>query len=221
MSEKKLINSFGRRIGKRLSQSSQDIIKYVLPQHIVNLQELVNSARNLYLEVGSGNGDFITEFAINNPDTLCIGCEPYLNGVANTLKIMSEHGIDNIKLWKDDVRLLLNQLSDNIFDTVYILFPDPWPKQKQHKRRLINNEFLEFLYNKMKPGAILNVATDHQEYAVWILSHLLNQLHYHWQVTAQNDWLTPFDYAILTRYYKKAAYKASQPYFFRFKVSKN
>ncbi len=69
MSEKKLINSFGRRIGKRLSQSSQDILKYVLPQHIVNLQELVNSARNLYLEVGSGNGDFITEFAINNPDT--------------------------------------------------------------------------------------------------------------------------------------------------------
>lgn len=221
MSEQKLINSFGRRVGKRLSQSSKRILKDVLPQHAVNFQELINSSRNLYLEIGSGNGDFIIEFATNNPDILCIGCEPYLNGIANTLKMINEHSIDNIKLWTDDVKLLLNQLPDNIFNMVYILFPDPWPKQKQHKRRLINNEFLEFLYRKVTSEATLNIATDHQEYAEWILSHLLNQPNYRWQANAQSDWLLPFDYVTLTRYYKKAAYKALQPYFFRFKIIKN
>lgn len=221
MSEQKLINSFGRRIGKRLSQSSKRILEEVLPQHAVNFQELINSSRSLYLEVGSGNGDFIIEFAINNPDVLCIGCEPYLNGISNTLKMINEHNINNIKLWTDDVRLLLNQLPDNIFNMVYILFPDPWPKQKQHKRRLINNKFLELLHCKVTSEATLNIATDHQEYAEWILSHLLNQPNYYWQVNAQSDWLLPFDYVTLTRYYKKAAYKALQPYFFKFKNIKN
>ena len=219
--EQKLINSFGRRIGKRLSKSSQVLLREVLPQHAVNQEDLINSGHKLYLEIGSGNGDFITEFALKNPDILCVGCEPYLNGVANTIKIMGEQGIANIKLWSNDARLLLNKLPDNIFDMVYILFPDPWPKQKQHKRRLISDEFLQFLLNKMKPDAAVNIATDHQGYANWILSHLLNHPNYHWQENAQEDWLVPFDYVTLTRYYKKAADKALQPYFFRFKVSKN
>jgi tRNA (guanine-N7-)-methyltransferase len=216
MNDRRLINSFGRRIGKRLSKESQSLIEEILPNYLVNPENLSQPDQELYLEIGFGNGDFIIEFAINNPNTLCIGCEPYLNGVSNVLKKIKSASINNIRLWPDDARLLLTQLPDKIFSMVYILFPDPWPKKKQYKRRLINENFLNLLSSKLKPKAIINIATDHVEYAKWILATCLNQNNLKWVAESQADWMTPFNYVTLTRYYQKAASKTLEPYFFKF-----
>ncbi len=212
----RLFNSFGRKIGKRLGQESKNLISNVLLNYQVDLPELMRSTQKLYLEIGSGNGDYVVKYALNNQDTICIGCEPYLNGVANTMKKIIEHNITNIRIWSDDARILLDQLPNSMFDCAYILFPDPWPKKKQHKRRLISKEFIEVLHNKLKPQAQLNIATDHEDYAKWVLAYMLESKVFCWQAKSANDWLTPFEYISTTKYYKKAESKNLLSYFFRF-----
>lgn len=210
MPRDRLLNTFGRRIGKRLGQESRDVITNILPKYLVNCAELAQHKSKLYLEIGFGTGDFLLEYAKNNHETLCVGCDPFLNGVAGVVKKIVAHEITNIKIWPDDVRLIFAQLPDQIFDIIYILFPDPWPKRKQHQRRLINNEFLIALYQKMKPGAQLNIATDHADYANWIESCLQNN-----PVLFKQNTANEFADVSMTRYYKRAASFEHLPHFFK------
>lgn len=209
MPRNRLLNTFGRRIGKKLGQESKDVIANILPSYLVNCAELAKHKSKLYLEIGFGTGDFLLNYAKNNQETLCVGCDPFLNGVAGIIKKAVALNISNIKIWPDDVRLMLAGLPNHLFDIVYILFPDPWPKRKQHQRRLINDSFLAALCHKMKPGAELNIATDHANYAQWIDSCLQNN----------RTLLTPnhegeFADVSMTRYYKRAASLEHKPYFF-------
>lgn len=174
-----IIRSFGRRKTNKLSDNKQFLYEQILPKLTLNLPigdrkitaaELASN--EIILEIGFGSGEHICKQSLYNPDKLFIGCEPYINGVAKLLQRIVDHKIENIKIWPDDVNIILNKLSDNMLDKVYILFPDPWPKTRHKKRRIINNNMLNLLVTKLKLGGLLIIATDHDDYKMWIREHL-------------------------------------------------
>ncbi|NRB10466.1 MAG: tRNA (guanosine(46)-N7)-methyltransferase TrmB [Rickettsiaceae bacterium] len=116
------------------------------------------------MEVGFGMGEHFADLITNNPNSLFIGVEVYLNGVANLLKMVKEKLVTNFLLWPDDLDLMLNELPDNLLDGIYILFPDPWPKRRYQKRRIINQVRLDIFKQKLKLGGFINFASDIEDY---------------------------------------------------------
>jgi len=159
--------------------------------------------REVWLEAGFGGGEHLAAQAARHPDVLLLGAEPFLNGVASAVRHVHEQGLGNVRLHAGDVRELLAALPDGAADRVFILFPDPWPKARHHKRRLIEPGFLAELARVMRPGARLRFATDHRDYAAWTLERLLNHPDFSWKAERADDWrLPPADHAA-TRYEEK------------------
>ena len=152
--------SFG---GRRRGRNSRAIKLGKLDKYKVS--DLISNFR---LEIGFGYGENILHNALLNPDINYVGCEVYFNGISNLLQQIDNQSIQNISIWPGDARVLLEKLPKNIIEKTYILFPDPWPKRKHHKRRLISNEFLLLLANKMKLQGEIIIATDNSDYATWI-----------------------------------------------------
>lgn len=198
----KLIRSFGRIKSRKLSDNKTRLLDELYPHYAFNntLPE-----RELCLEIGFGFGDFLFEKTKHNPNQFFLGCEPHINGIVNLLSKLEAEPLDNINIFKDDVRILLESIPDHCLSEVYILFPDPWPKSKHFKRRLINNEFLDFLATKMKSKAKLIIATDHDAYKTWILSAITDNQHFTWLAKSKKDWQNFPDWWITTKYQKKAA----------------
>jgi tRNA (guanine-N7-)-methyltransferase len=110
--------------------------------------------------------------AARDPDLLIIGVEPFLNGVASALRHVQEGGLTNVKVHQGDAREVAGRLPDGCLDRIFILFPDPWPKSRHHKRRIIQSEFLVELHRLLKPGGALRFATDWAAYADWTLERM-------------------------------------------------
>ncbi|WPX97190.1 tRNA (guanine(46)-N(7))-methyltransferase TrmB [Candidatus Bandiella euplotis] len=119
------------------------------------------------LEIGFGSGEFILQEAIKNPGAFYYGCEVYNPGIVKLVRNLESKNIDNVCVYKGDAREFLLGAPDMFFENIYVLFPDPWPKKKHHKRRLINANFLQFIAKKFRSG--LHIATDHDGYAKSIL----------------------------------------------------
>lgn len=172
----RLITSFARRIARPLSENQKILLETFLPTiKVKDAGDTVEKSKNFKttsLEIGFGNGEFILNYARKNPENLCIGCEPFLNGVSAMLRTIEVEGIKNINIWADDVRLILNESNYNTFDDIFIICPDPWPKKRHLKRRLINNHFLQILEKHLKIDGTLHMITDHEGYAEWILDAL-------------------------------------------------
>jgi len=117
------------------------------------------------LEIGFGNAKNLCSAAKLNPNELFIGCEVYASGIGSLLATIKEDEINNIRVFNQDIRLMLDSKPEEVFDKVIIICPDPWPKDRHHKRRLINNEFLNMLYKTMTDGGILYISTDWENYA--------------------------------------------------------
>ena len=200
----KLIRSFGRIKSRRLSDHKNSLIENLLPNYEIKNFDI--SAQKNSLEIGFGFGDFTFQKAKENPDKFFLGSEPHLNGVVNLLAKLEVEPLQNLKISREDVRILLASFAPKTFDEVFILFPDPWPKSKHFKRRLISTKFLdEILSPKMKDGAKLVIATDHDSYKTWILSELLRSKKFSWQAKSKTDWqIFPKDW-VETKYQKKAA----------------
>jgi tRNA (guanine-N(7)-)-methyltransferase len=193
-------NSFARRKGKTLGLSAQKLLDDELPKLKFSKEKIANT-KELCLEIGFGSGLFTANQALSKPDTIFIGCEPFLNGVVNILNNIKNNNINNIIIWPDDAWLLVEQLPDNILDKIYILFPDPWPKAKHIKRRLINKNNIDKLLDKLKSNGCFIIATDHENYANWVkesFAHLkdnifnydhypTNQLPSDWTVTKYQE----------------------------------
>ncbi len=145
------------------------------------------------------------EKAKQNSNHHFFGFEPHLNGVVNLLAKLQQEPLENIKISTQDVRLILSENVKEFFDEVYILFPDPWPKSKHFKRRLINSDFLDFLSSKMKPNANLIIATDHDSYKTWILSVISQNNNFNWLAESKSDWQNFPNWWTETKYQKKAA----------------
>ena len=140
-----------------------------LPEHYLpgsnELTSLTNNHEKVILEIGFGNGDNTTFLASQNPNALIIAAEVYLSGIGSLLASISEHSFTNIKIFDKDVRELLLQVDQEIFDEVYIICPDPWPKARHHKRRLVQHEFLKLLAKVLKKNGTVYISTDWENYA--------------------------------------------------------
>lgn len=125
----------------------------------------ISKYKNYALEIGFGSGENILAMAKKNPNTAWVGCEVFRGGVVKLLEDMEENDQRNIRIWFDDALELIQRLPNACLDLIYILHPDPWPKRKHNKRRLINEEFLKLLASKMKNNSRLLMITDHADYA--------------------------------------------------------
>ncbi len=198
----RLIRSFGRIKSRKLSDQKKYLLEELLPNYQKNQP---NSSETNILEIGFGFGDFLFEKAKKNPDKKLFGSEPHLNGVVNLLSKLQKEPQNNLAISLLDSRVFLEKIADKTFDQVFILFPDPWPKLKHFKRRLLTTKFFdETLSPKMKSGAKLTIATDHDSYKTWILAEILRSDKFLWDAKSKDDWQKfPEDWT-KTKYQKKA-----------------
>lgn len=166
------IKTFGRRLARALRPKQHDLLQTLLPQVAISESSDFDSLSHQHpvicLEIGFGNGDYIMFNANTNPEVLWIGAEPFLNGVASLLAKIESDGIKNIRIFNDDVRNLLTALPLEYVDAIHIICPDPWPKKRHHKRRLITQQFLTTLLKHLKSSGIIKILTDHKDYSTWI-----------------------------------------------------
>ena len=174
--EKQEIRTFGRRHGKKLSARQTMLIDRVLPT-ILPTNLPANTGK--ILEIGFGAGEHLREIARQKSDKTVIGAEPFMNGVASLLSaITNESNVvrdeyKNIRVYPDDVRDFLRQ-TDSQFEQIWILHPDPWPKARHEKRRLLHADFLKNLLNYLTPDGEIIIGTDHWEYFDWIVENAKN-----------------------------------------------
>ena len=159
--------SFVKRKG-RITKNQEENLKFLSDLSIKNLKQIREEASNFSyccLEIGFGNAEHLKFQTLKNSDILFIGSEVYMSGIGTLIGAIKKHNIDNIRIFPDDIRILLDDEGGNIFDAVKILCPDPWPKERHHKRRLINNYFLRLLHKSMKDKGNLYISTDWENYA--------------------------------------------------------
>ena len=173
------IRSFVLRQG-RLTAAQERAVNDLMPQFGIayapqrlDLETAFGRTAPKILEIGFGMGTATAEIARANPDQDYLGVEVHTPGVGNLLKLIAENGLGNIRIVQHDaVEVLRDMIADGALDGVHIFFPDPWPKKRHHKRRLLQPEFLDLLCAKLKPGGYLHFATDWEEYAQWALEML-------------------------------------------------
>jgi len=163
----KFLPSFVKRKG-RITKKQTHSLSSLSEFSVKSIQEVEDFSKHFdkcYLEIGFGNAENIIFQAINNPSYLFIGSEVYMSGIGTLVSSIKENNINNIKIFSDDIRLLLDQSPKKVFDSVIIICPDPWPKEKHHKRRLINKSFLEMIHDFMKDDSNIYISTDWENYA--------------------------------------------------------
>ena len=163
----KFLPSFVKRKG-RITKKQTHSLSSLSEFSVKSIQEVEDFSKHFdkcYLEIGFGNAENIIFQAINNPSYLFIGSEVYMSGIGTLISSIKENNINNIKIFSDDIRLLLDQSPKKVFDSVIIICPDPWPKEKHHKRRLINKSFLEMVHDFMKDDSNIYISTDWENYA--------------------------------------------------------
>ena len=160
---------YGRRLGPRLRPGRRRLLAERLPRLEIKVPEsgridvdraFPDGPRPLWLEIGFGGGEQLIAQAAAHPEAGFIGCEPYLSGVARLLSLVEQRDLDNIRLVIDDARLLVRAQPDGCLQRVFVLFPDPWPKKRHHKRRLINPETAAEIARVLAVGGELRLATD-------------------------------------------------------------
>ena len=163
----KFLPSFVKRKG-RITKKQTQSLSSLSEFSIKSIQEVEDFSKHFdkcYLEIGFGNAENIIFQATNNPSYLFIGSEVYMSGIGTLVSGIKENNINNVKIFSDDIRLLLDQSPKKIFDSVIIICPDPWPKEKHHKRRLINESFLKMIHDFMKDDSNVYISTDWENYA--------------------------------------------------------
>jgi tRNA (guanine-N7-)-methyltransferase len=160
-------------------------------------------AREVWLEAGFGAGEHLAAQAARHPQALFLGAEPFVNGLAACLAHIDDAGLANVRLHPGDVRTLMARLPDGAIDRLHVLFPDPWPKTRHRKRRLIAPAFIAEAARLMRPGARLVFATDWADYADWTLRRFLANPRFHWTAERACDWRRPPPDHVATRYEAK------------------
>ena len=164
---------YGRRKGKPLRRHHVDLMENLLPQFSVDIEApLANTNDRRWLEIGFGGGEHLAHQAALNPDVTIIGAEPYLNGVAKLLSEIEARALTNVRIHYGDARVLLEALPPECFERVYLLYPDPWPKARQNKRRFVNPENLAHIHRVLKPEGQFWFASDIDDYVLWTREHI-------------------------------------------------
>lgn len=211
-----MLNSIG--IDKDIIASSNPALAEIKPSSLFPSQWVDHAANGMTkqycLEIGFGNGDFLAMTHEKTPEIGYIGAEPFMNGVTALLKNIIDHDDhSNIRIWPDDVRPLLKKLAPSSLDKVMVLNPDPWPKKRHHKRRIINQENLNMLARIMKPGAQLFMTTDIAELAEWMIVQVVNHPDFSWPADNPGQSLIPPDGWQATRYELKGKEAGRQQFY--------
>ncbi|WP_415921563.1 tRNA (guanine(46)-N(7))-methyltransferase TrmB [Tateyamaria sp. SN6-1] len=222
-------NFYGRLKGKPLKDSQKRYIDEDLAslspgpvswddnpdRTALDLPALFGS-RAVWLEVGFGGGEHMVHQAVANPDVGIIGAEPYINGVAMLLGKIRRAGADNLAVHPGDARDLMDVLPEASISKAFLLYPDPWPKARHHRRRFVTPEHLEPLARVLKPGAEFRVATDIPDYVRQTLEEV-PKAGFEWRAEGPNDWRTPWSDWISTRYEQKALREGRTPHYLTFR----
>ena len=215
---------YGRSSGHKLRLGQQALIDTLLPAITVppegemTSRTLFGDERSLHLEIGFGGGEHLAYRADLLPDHGFIGCEPFVNGVATALGHIRDATLANVRLHMGDALDVLRRLPDASLLMVYLLHPDPWPKNRHAKRRMVNDGPIELIAAKLKPGGELRIATDHPVY----LDHALMVMPRHgdafeWTAERPSDFLERPDGWPQTRYEAKAIREGRRAYCFRYR----
>jgi tRNA (guanine-N7-)-methyltransferase len=171
----------------------------------------------VWLEIGFGGGEHLAMQAETHPGIGFIGSEVFENGIARLVGNVARHDLKNVRIFADDARLLLEALAPASLGRVFILFPDPWPKRRHHKRRLVAPPTLDRLAELMQPDAELRLATDDPGYLAWMLECTTAHPQFRWLARRPADWRErPPDWTP-TRYEEKACAAGRAPAFLRFR----
>ena len=209
--KKQALRTFGGRNGRKLSPRQQGLIDHLLPTlrgslpatGLLKPATLFADIETIWLEIGFGGGEHVSGQAKANPGTGILASEVFSEGVAKLLGQVEDDALTNIRLWPQDGRNLVDGLASASIDRAFILFPDPWPKTRHQKRRLIQPEFLDALARVMKPDGMVRFATDVRSYADEALERCLAHPAYEWTAIKADDWrVAPVDH-IETRYQTK------------------
>jgi tRNA (guanine-N7-)-methyltransferase len=204
------MRSYGRIKSRAIKPRQAGLIDTLLPRIAVDPlagpvdpRALTRDAKGVWAEIGFGGGEHLAAQAARHPDVLFLGAEPFLNGAGSCLRHLDEGALANVRLHIGDGRDLIAALPDASLDRVFILFPDPWPKVRQQKRRLIQPAFVADLARVLKPGGGLRFATDVASYADQALQYLRACRAFAWAAEGADDWRAPPADHVTTRYETK------------------
>ena len=219
---------FGRRKGKTLRPGRKALLEELLPRLHIPAPDLKAGGtidpftlfderpRAVWLEIGFGGGEHLAAQAEAHPDVGFIGAEAFVNGIASFLRHAEDRGLANVRVFDDDVRLLLPALPEGCLDRAFVLFPDPWPKKRHADRRFIGPDNLDALARLLADGAELRVASDDPVYQTWVLRHAPIHPAFEWRVNGPDDWRARPEDWVPTRYEAKALRQGRTPMYFRF-----
>jgi len=215
---------YGRSSGHKLRAGQQALVDRLLPQIEVpaegeiTAKRLFNEDRPLHFEIGFGSGEHLANRADMLPDHGFIGAEPFLNGVAAALGHVRDKHLANVRIWRGDALEVLQRVPDNALSFLYLLHPDPWPKARHAKRRMVNDGPIDLFAAKVRPGGEFRVATDDPTYLAWALMIMQrHQAQFQWLAERPKDFLEPSGGWIETRYGAKSRREGRRPYYLRYR----
>lgn len=214
---------YGRSSGHKLRPAQQDLLERLLPQIEVPAEgeitatRLFGEDRPLHVEIGFGSGEHLADRADKLPDHGFIGAEPFLNGVATALGHVRDQHLANIRLWRGDALDVLQRVPDGALSFLYLLHPDPWPKARHAKRRMVSDGPVELFAAKLKTGGEFRLATDDPTYLTWSLMVMQRHRHqFEWCAERPKDFLEPSGGWMETRYGAKSRREGRRPYYLRY-----
>lgn len=221
---------FGRRKGKGMSQAKEDLLAAHLSDYAIRLPQSSDEKLDFskffefkpdsfVFEIGYGTGEHLVSLALAHPKTAFIGTEVFLNGNAAILKKIIENDIKNIRIFPDDANLLFPHIPDDIFKTIFVLYPDPWPKNRNEARRMINHNNVKLFHRWLADNGNLFVASDHPVYIPWVLMVMHTpeiQKLFNWNAATSSDFTNPPKDWFTTRYEQKAIAENRKPIYLDF-----
>jgi tRNA (guanine-N7-)-methyltransferase len=215
---------YGRSTGHKLRKSQQELVDTLLPQIAVpetgeiSAPRLFGDDRPLHFEIGFGSGEHLASRADMLPGHGFIGAEPFLNGVATALGHVRDQHLANVRLWRGDALEVLQRIPDDALSFLYLLHPDPWPKARHAKRRMVNDRPVDLFVAKLKAGGEFRLATDDPTYLTWALMIMQRHTHqFEWLAETPGDFLDPPGGWIETRYGAKSRREGRRPYYLRYR----
>lgn len=217
---------FGRRKGKALRPGQARLFETLLPTLCIDLQSSAPASlaamfphlvREVRLEIGFGGAEHLIAKAAASPDCGFIGIEPFINGMAKALAAIDARGLSNIRLYHGDAIDLLAWLPAMSLTTVYLLYPDPWPKRRHWKRRFVQERTIAELARVLRPGGEFRFASDIDSYVSWTLARLMRSPDFSWTAERADDWRKPWPDFHGTRYEAKAKREGRMPCYLTFR----
>ena len=214
---------YGRSMGHKLRPSQQELIDTLLPaiavpaEGEITSQRLFGDERPLHLEIGFGSGEHLAARADMLPDHGFIGCEPFVNGVATALGHVRDRRLANVRIHGNDALDVLRRLPDGSLSFIYLLHPDPWPKARHAKRRMVNDGPLDLFATKLKLGGEFRLGTDDATYCRWSMMIMNRRRDLAWLAQRPSDFLERPGGWPETRYEAKARREGREVWYFRYR----